>query len=277
MDMDGIIALAGRLRRMSKPSRRAIAVVLPLLLVVLTSAAHAATPAEELLAQSIAHHDPDGAWERGGLRLELFEDRPGGSDRETVVTLGPTDHPDGQAFGLRWAVDGEVREGRLHGESCTWTVDGSPDIPDARREELNLTCDRLAWLRNYYSYVWGLPMKLGDPGTRLAPEVTETTFEGSSVLAVRVDYDPEVGGDSWDVFFDPDTAAMVGYRFFHDRDIGDGRDGEWITLNGEVEASGLRLPAVRAWYTNAEDRLLGTDTLRALEVDEMKDLGAADR
>lgn len=250
---------------MPKPSLSAVAVVLSCLCVTLPAVAHGASAAQELLARSIAHHDPDGAWDRGGLRLELFEERPDGSDRETVVTFGPADDRQGQSFGLRWAVDGEVREGRLQGnsgETCLWTVDGSADIPDRKREELGLTCERLAWLRDYYAYLWGMPMKLRDPGTRLGPEVTETTFDGSPVLAVRVDYDPSVGGDSWDFFFDPDTAALVGYRFFHDRAA---NDGEWIPLAGEVEGAGLVLPAERTWYTNRDDRLLGTDSLLSIE------------
>ncbi len=35
-------------------------------------------------------------------------------------------------------------------------------------------------------------------------------------------------------------------------------------LDGELEASGLRLPKRRAWYTHQGDRHLGTDTLTAL-------------
>jgi hypothetical protein len=43
---------------------------------------------------------------------------------------------------------------------------------------------------------------------------------------------------------------------------------EYILLEGEVSGEGLRLPRTRTWYTNAEDRLLGTDTLTGLEVGE---------
>jgi hypothetical protein len=53
----------------------------------------------------------------------------------------------------------------------------------------------------------------------------------------------------------------VGYRFFHDEGKG---DGEYIVLEGEIEGGGLRLPARRTWYTNAEDELLGTDVLRSI-------------
>jgi len=51
-------------------------------------------------------------------------------------------------------------------------------------------------IRNYYSYLWGMPMKLRDPGTRLDPEIRETTFEGRPVRALKFTYGAEVGSDT---------------------------------------------------------------------------------
>jgi hypothetical protein len=112
-------------------------------------------------------------------------------------------------------------------------------------------------MRNYYSYLWGLPMKLQDPGTQLG-RVTATKFEGRPVYDLRVTYDAGVGGDVWYFYFDQETYALVAYRFYHDEAK---NDGEVIHLEGEVSALGMRLPRARTWYTHQDGRLLGTDTL----------------
>ncbi len=38
-------------------------------------------------------------------------------------------------------------------------------------------------------------------------------------------------------------------------------DGEYILLEGERDVLGMRIPVERRWFTNAEDRYLGTDVL----------------
>ena len=45
------------------------------------------------------------------------------------------------------------------------------------------------------------------------------------------------------------------------------RDGEYIVLEGETEASGLKIPTKRAWYVNADGRHLGDDILVEIEIE----------
>jgi len=116
-------------------------------------------------------------------------------------------------------------------------------------------------MRDYYVYLWGLPMKLRDPGTQLGG-VKSTTFTDQDAYSLRVTYAPEVGKDVWYFYFDRETAALVGYRFYHDEAK---NDGEVIVLEGEYEGHGMRLPESRAWTTHQDDRYLGTDTLLAID------------
>jgi len=166
-------------------------------------------------------------------------------------------------FGIAAERDGARIGGKLRDRGCELRLNGSSHFGDEEREKYRLTCERLEWLRNYYVYLWGLPMKLLDAGTVLDPNVLSTTYQDRPVEALRVTYDPEVGSDVWYFYLDPETHALAGYRFFHDEAKG---DGEYITFDGTIEAGGLRLPQARAWYTNAEDRYLGTDTLVSLQV-----------
>ena len=80
-----------------------------------------------------------------------------------------------------------------------------------------------------------------------------------------VTYDPKVGGDLWDFFFDTKTNALSGFRFFHDEAKG---DGEFLTLEGEIDCgSGVRLPKTRSWFMNKDRKALGKDTITACSVE----------
>jgi hypothetical protein len=236
------------------------------LFVIASSSALVAGPVEadssssdDLLAKSIAVHDPLGLWQDGVFRLHLEETRPDGPSRKTTLLI---DNSTGR-FEIATQRDGSQIDGVLEGDGCELRLDGSTEFTEEEREKYRLTCERLEWLRNYYVYLWGLPMKLLDSGTALDPDVLDTTYQDRSVQALRVSYEPEVGSDIWYFYLDTETHAVAGYRFFHDEAQG---DGEYITLDGMIEAGGLRLPKARAWYTNAEDRYLGTDTLVSLEI-----------
>lgn len=226
-------------------------------LVLWTPSPSSALPsAEELLAKSIAHHDPEGRFLTVSHRFFFDETRPEGPNRKTITLI---DVP-GERFEIvqngKVQIAGVVAPGR-----CEMTLDGRSQLTEEEQEQYRLGCDRLQRIRKYYTYLWGLPMKLQDPGTRLGA-VEATTFEGREVHGLRVTYDEDVGKDTWIFYFDRTTGALVGYRFYHDENEG---DGEYILLDGEVAAAGMRLPKSRTWYTHQGDRLLGTDTLLALE------------
>lgn len=216
--------------------------------------------AAELLERSIAHHDPLDRWSHGIFELSIGESSPDGSERATEVLI---DNLRGR-FEITSTRDGTPVEGHLDAHTCAWRLNGSEEITDDQREKFRLTCDRLHRVRNYYVFLWGLPMKLTDPGTRLDDTVEATEFQGREVWSLRVTYDPEVGTDTWYFYFDPKDAALVGYRFYHDESAG---DGEYIILDDTtIEADGLIVPARRTWYTNRDDELVGTDTLHSLQV-----------
>lgn len=220
----------------------------------------AAVPAaSEVLEQSIAHHDPEDHWGNSRFALGFRETRPDGTERRTKVQFQDTL----DSFEILTQRDGARIEGLLAGEECILTLDGSTKFSDEDRDKYRLTCDRIRWLRNYYTYLWGLPMKLRDPGTRIDPEVTDAWYQEQKVWSMKVTYEEAVGSDTWYFYFDQQTHALVGYRFFHDEAKG---DGEYIVLEGETETEGMRIPTKRSWYVNADGRHLGDDILVEIEV-----------
>lgn len=216
--------------------------------------------AEELIARSIAYHDPDGRWDTGEIALRIMESRPNGVTRAVEVNMTP-----GRGgMVVNRETDAETATFAVAGEEILMrAVDADESLDEEAFAEHGLDAERVMWLRNYYLFVWGLPMKLRDAGTIVDPEPTRESYNDQDALKVRVTYDPEVGGDTWYFYFHPDTARMIGYRFYHDESA---NDGEFIHLDGEIESGGLRLPAKRSWFFHSNDEFLGEDEAVSLTV-----------
>ncbi len=239
---------------------RSLAAILLLLGSIPPIARAAQAPrAEELLERSIRYHDPEGLWMNTAHRLVLEETRPNGPARRTILVI---DNRAGRFEMTRETAGAPTIEIRVVGEEVEARLDGSPEFSVNDAEKYRLTPEAAKRTRNYYTFLYGLPMKLRDPGTRLDPEARRTKFQGKDVLALRVTYDETVGGDIWYFYLDPDSCALVGYRFYHDEDA---NDGEYITLEEEARAGTIRLPRVRTWYTNDGAKLLGTDAIETIE------------
>ena len=209
---------------------------------------------QQLLQKSIAYHDPGNKWStfKGGLHLR--ETRPSGADRLTHLHLNNKT----SFFEL---IQHREKDELVHvweNEKCVHLLNKSKIFSDTDREKHKLTCDRTKLLRDYYLYLWGLPMKLNDAGTNIAEEVGETEFQGNKVWSMKVTYETTVGDDTWYFYFDQRNYAMVGYRFYHEEEK---NDGEYITLDGEETIKNIRFPKTRKWYYNKDDKFLGADIL----------------
>lgn len=217
-----------------------------------------ATPADSLLAGSIAFHDPGGVWGREPVRIDWSGT---GSDGEPRVAIVLDLAPDPSTLSLSGEYLGSTIEYRTDPGGWSATVDGVTDLSPETRERMRLGREDGYFWRSYFGFLAGLPMKLRDPGTRIDPEPRDEVFAGRAVKTIRVTYDPSVGGDIWYFYFDPATAELVGARFYHDETAG---DGEYLIFEDRTAAGGLTIPRIRRWFTNAEDRFLGADDVRIL-------------
>lgn len=109
-------------------------------------------------------------------------------------------------------------------------------------------------MRNYYAYLWGLPMKLRDPATQIDQEVKREELNGNSYLVVRVPYEKDI----WHFYINPESFRMEAYKFYQDEP---NQKGEIIYLDGLMEFKGLKIPANRTWYRTETPEFLGTDKL----------------
>lgn len=209
---------------------------------------------EQVIRKSIAFHDPENSWSDIHLILDLSETRPNGPNRSSLVEI---DNPNGY-FRLVRNIDGNAIGYEVTGDDCVPTLNYSDKFSEEDVETFGLTSDRGITMRNYYTYLWGLPMKLRDAGTIVHKEVEKVKFHNRACLKVRVTYNEDVGSDTWYFYVDDQTFALVAYQFYHDESA---NDGEYIILEGMTKLGALTLPSKRSWYVNTDDRYLGTDVL----------------
>ena len=212
--------------------------------------------AEQLLDKSIAFHDPNNRWSTFNGTFKVLMETPNSSNRLSTITLDLAK----EQFGLQVEKDSTSYSYDFDKEKCSMTLNGSSKISDADKKTHRLSCERGKMMQNYYTYLYGLPMKLKDPGTIIDPNIQTKTFKGKEYLVLKVNYEEGVGDDIWYFYFDPVTFAMEVYQFYHDETK---NDGEYILLTELEKVRGIQMPKTRAWYYNKNDKYLGTDILSA--------------
>tara|TARA_R110002051_G_scaffold180913_3_gene250358 strand:+ start:12728 stop:13453 length:726 start_codon:yes stop_codon:yes gene_type:complete len=210
---------------------------------------------QQLLEKSIAFHDPENNWPsfKGKMLIEM--ESPDNGIRRTVIDLNlPANYFKSTVTKHNYTIESELNK-----TECTLKLNGSTSIFPRIKDSLRISCDRAKMMKNYYTYLYGLPMKLKDPGTIIGSKVQKKTFKGKEYLVLKAGYEKEVGTDTWYFYFDPKTYAMEVYQFFHDESK---NDGEYILLSDMITVNGIKLPKVRAWYYNKADKYLATDILQ---------------
>ena len=216
------------------------------------------TPSLPLLEQSIAYHDPQNKWPSFNATMAVVMKSPKNTERTTRIFM---DHAKG-LFELNATRGTDHTQYVLGPNQCDIAFNGRTRFNQEEIKTHRLDCSQAARMKNYYTYLYGLPMKLKDPGTQMDPIAYKKMFQGETFWVIKVSYDPSVGKDVWYFYIDTNTYALRHYQFFHDEQKG---DGEYILLSGETEVGGVKMPKDRAWYTNLENNYLGTDYLSAVK------------
>ncbi|MEM9141702.1 MAG: DUF6503 family protein, partial [Bacteroidota bacterium] len=173
---------------------------------------------EALLAKTIAYHDPHGQWPTFSETFGVMGLRPNGKESINTIHI---DLPK-QIFKLTQTRDSTTISQMLNKDSCILSINGNENPSKEDKDKYRLSCKRTKTMRNYYSYLYGLPMKLNDPGTHIDPQVSKKSFNGKDYLVLKATYDEAVGKDIWYFYFDPKTYALEVYQFFHDESKNDG-------------------------------------------------------
>ena len=214
---------------------------------------------EDLLNKSINYHDPESNWPTFNGVLNVTKETPNQPKRDSEIHIDlPND-----SFYLKAVRDTLTTTYEVKSDRCRITFNGRTEFTEEEIKTHRLDCDRAKMYRNYYTYLYGLPMKLKDPGTHVSALVERKTFKGKEYLVLKATYDENVGSDVWFFYFDPETYAMEIYQFYKTDENGNMKtdSGEYILLTEESVINDIKMPKVRAWYYNKDDGYLGTDIL----------------
>tara|TARA_B110000091_G_C13809884_1_gene474482 strand:+ start:846 stop:1553 length:708 start_codon:yes stop_codon:yes gene_type:complete len=207
----------------------------------------------QLLEKSIQFHDPNGNWNAFKGSFMVTMKTPKSSPRKSYIEI---DLPE-EYFLVKAIKDTLVTQYTLRKGFCSMAINGNTTPSEKLLKKHQLSCERANLYKNYYSYLYGLPMKLKDEGTIIHQKIATKTFKGKEYLVLKVTYKKEVGSDTWYFYFDPKTYAMEVYQFFKtEKD-----SGEYILLSGLETINDIRMPKKRAWYYNKNEEYLGTDIL----------------
>jgi hypothetical protein len=195
----------------------------------------------DFILKSIQYHDPKGSWTTLKATFVIQDSLPAGRDsRFYEFSL------DNKQSKMVYKIKG------LH--YIVWN--DSVQVFEGEVEK-----ERALRMRNYYSYLWGLPMKLMDSGTEIEDLVKTEILDGVSYHVVRVPYEKDI----WYFYLEPDTYRMAAYKFYQDEP---NQKGEVIYLENEVEFQGMKIPANRSWYRTEISEFLGTDQLLEIKTQE---------
>lgn len=192
----------------------------------------------KLIDRSISFHDPNGEWKNFAYKLYFEAERPGASIRKTEVEID-------NSISYFKFIRGNSGIYGVQEDSC-FVESGDTD------------CEAIKRTRNYYVYLWGLPMKLKDPGTNITEEVKEEEFEGETCYVAEVKYTK----DTWYFYIRKSDFSMKAYSFITDPNI---NKGEIIRLEGITQIGAMQIPTSRQWNNTHDGKLLGTDHLVKVE------------
>ena len=207
----------------------------------------------QLLEKAIEYHDPNGNWSTFSGTFSITMKTHTKSDRHSMIRV---DLPN-EYFNL-FATQDKTSYGYILDKEKCQIYYNSNIATEEEKIANNLSCERAKMYQDYYTYLYGLPMKLKDAGTIIHNKVVLKKFKGKDYLVLKVSYEKEVGEDTWYFYFDPLTYAMEVYQFYHEEEK---NDGEFILLSGLDTVNGVKMPKKRAWYYNKGEKYLGTDFL----------------
>lgn len=210
--------------------------------------------ATELIAESISYHDPKGNWEDFEARLNFDQTRPGKENTKRKVFINNKK----KQFQFWAQYDEGLLSYEVDKDLGTATWNGSNDVPEEMAKKYRISTDRAIMYRNYYTYLYGMPMKLKDETAIIDSKVEQVEFYGKTYDRIRVTYDPIAGDDIWYFYFNPNNHALEAYQFYHDETK---NDGEYILFEETHEVDKVKIPRIRKWYYNKDEKYIASDIL----------------
>jgi hypothetical protein len=210
--------------------------------------------AQEIIEKSIAFHDPNNNWPTFVGEFKIKTRQPEKLDRLSSIQINLPE----EKFALVSTTAAESTSYYVHKDSVSVVKSGK-----MVEQMSNTDRDRALLMKDYYTYLYGLPMKLADEGTIVHEQVKKVWFWNINAYKVKVTYTQEVGSDVWYFYFDPENFELKAYQFFKTDANGkmDKDSGEYILLSDSVVINGIKIPADRSWYYNKNTLFIAADKI----------------
>ena len=200
--------------------------------------------AETIINNSIRFHDPENNWNSFQGKF-LFDSRFhfADSNQESIVVT----------------VDVEKNYLKYHNLFRKVDLDFFSDT--CILNSSNGSCDGYRWTKNFYTFIWGLPMKLKDPGISPISKYTVDTFNHKTCYNVAVHYEAE----NFQFYFDTTNYQMMGFSFSKNDKSS---KGEIIYLDRLIQFQGIKFPKKKTYWVLPDTIFGGTnEALSIMEVD----------
>lgn len=201
---------------------------------LLITACSEALTAKKIISNSIQFHDPNLKWTSLNQTLS-FDSRFSFND-SVPEEMHLTFNNGSQEF----TYNNLDRAVKLH---------YTPDT--CYKKTSNGDCNGYKWTYGFYPFIWGLPMKLEDPGVEPESSFKATTFNNLKVWEVQINYTAE---NYW-FYFDKTNYQLRGFKFIKNDNS---KKGEIIVLNNLLEVNGIKFPKHRTWL-HLDSSLIGTN------------------
>lgn len=194
---------------------------------------------KDIIKKSIQFHDPKGIFNEFSARFN-FESSFSWNDsipEELIMDM------DFRNYSLLYHNLDRKMKLDFKKDTCN-TIEGSTN------------CNDFIWAYDFYLYIWGLPMKLADPGINIKDTLYSINQNGKNFKAIDIEYETEY----YSFYFDS-LYALNGFQFIKKDNPA---KGEIIWLEGIIEHQGIKFPKKRYWY-DLEKNLLGTNECIRIE------------
>ena len=215
---------------------------------------------QKVLEKAIRHHDPNGSWARFHQRLHFRVSIPNQADTFSVVEIDNR-----RRYFNYIARDGKrTIEKGFNDRAFFAIIDGKEAKSAVDIQRFRLSREKVSEVRDFFTYVIGLPMRLTETGARLSPKLQSEIFNGEACWVLRVDY-PTINAnnaqtESWLFYINKGNYAMRGSRFIRNNNV---KNGAYIVFEGETTIKGINLPQTRHWFWSEDDRFLATETIES--------------
>lgn len=193
---------------------------------------------QNVIAKSISYHDPESRWGEFSGSFSLTTQGVFNENKVDKITITISQ----QEQLMRYQNERRNIDVSYSGMTCA----GS---------NVAQYCKDFIWARDFYPYVWGLPMKLTDELAAINPKLEKTVFNQQKCWQVGVSYPRH----TYKFYFNQESFKLEGFQFIHNADA---TKGEIIVHDGEFDLGGVKTPAIRTWY-DLKMKKLSTDLMKS--------------